>query len=249
MDQLLFKQTCDKIIGNAVNAGGIGTLGEKTLHAVLKNYYAPDETCHEVKISGFVADIAAEDYIIEIQTRQFDKLRKKLPRFLEQSDVTIVYPVARTKWLLWIDEETGAVTKRRKSPKIGQPYDILYELHKIKNLLCHPRLTLCIALIDLEEYRTLNGWSTDKKRGSTRYDRIPVALAGEVTIGCPADYGQLIPAALPGEFTSQEYKKAAGLSLSAAQIALNVLFSVGAVVRTGKRGNAYVYQRSNSALL
>ena len=33
-----------------------GTL-EKTVHAVLKNYYAPDEDMHEIPIENFVADI------------------------------------------------------------------------------------------------------------------------------------------------------------------------------------------------
>ena len=33
---------------------GIGTLSEKTLHAVLKMYYEPDEDNHEVAIDGYL---------------------------------------------------------------------------------------------------------------------------------------------------------------------------------------------------
>ena len=36
---------------------GIGTLSEKTVHAVMKNYYAPDTDMHEILIENFVADI------------------------------------------------------------------------------------------------------------------------------------------------------------------------------------------------
>ena len=34
---------------------GIGTLSEKTVHAVMKNYYAPDTDMHEIPIENFVA--------------------------------------------------------------------------------------------------------------------------------------------------------------------------------------------------
>jgi hypothetical protein len=36
---------------------GIGTLAEKTVHAVLKHYLVPKEQCHEIKCNGYVADI------------------------------------------------------------------------------------------------------------------------------------------------------------------------------------------------
>jgi hypothetical protein len=247
MDKALFRQACDTVINKErLSSGGIGTLGEKTLHSVLKNFFMPDETCHEIKIGRYVADIAADNGIIEVQTRQFSALRQKLAFFLEQSDVTVVYPVARTKWLLWIDETTGEVTKKRRSPKVGQPYEIFYELYQIRSLLAHPRLRLCIVLLELEEYRTLNGWSKDKKKGSTRYDRIPVGIAGELHIDSVADYITLIPESLENTFTVKDFKAASGLSLYASGLALNVLHTVGAVVRTGKKGNAFVYERKNT---
>jgi hypothetical protein len=247
MDKALFRQACDTVINKErLSSGGIGTLGEKTLHSVLKNYIMPDETRHEIKIGRYVADIVSDNGIIEIQTRQFSALRQKLACFLEQSDVTVVYPVAQTKWLLWIDEATGEVTKKRRSPKIGQPYEIFYELYQIRNLLSHPRLRLCIVLLELEEYRTLNGWSKDKKKGSTRYDRIPVGIAGELYINSVDDYITLIPEALENTFTVKDFKAASGLSLYASGLALNVLHTVGGVIRVGKKGNAFVYERKNT---
>ncbi|MFA9379881.1 MAG: hypothetical protein ACERKO_02360 [Acetanaerobacterium sp.] len=246
VDKQLFQDACARVIGTArTGGGGIGTLGEKTLHAVLKHYLSPDCTTHEIAVGGFVCDIVTPDGITEIQTRGFDKLRRKLSCLLDTSTVTVVYPVACTKWLFWIDEETGEVTKRRKSPKAGTPYEVFFELYRIKELLCHPNLRLCILLLDVEEYRRLNGWSRDKKRGSTRCERIPVALVQEVRIDTPEQYARLLPEKLDTVFTSKEYAKASRLSMRGAQRALNVLFSVGAVTRTGKRGNLLLYERAH----
>ena len=169
MDNLLFRYAVDSVTlargDGGDSSAGIGTLGEKTLHSVLKRYFEPDTSCHEVKIYGFVADIVSDGRIIEIQTRQFEKLRRKLECFLARSDVTVVYPVARTKRLVWIDEATGECTKKRKSPKTGRPYEVFPELYKIKSLLTNQRLCICIALVDLTEYRYLNGWGRGGKKG------------------------------------------------------------------------------------
>ena len=60
----------------------IGTFYEKSLHAVLKNYYEPDEDKQEIPIENYVADIYADGQIIEIQTRNFNVTRDKLKAFL-----------------------------------------------------------------------------------------------------------------------------------------------------------------------
>ncbi len=225
---------------------GIGTLGEKTLHAVLKQYFEPDTAKHEVKLGGYVADIINETGIIEVQTRQFDKLKGKLEFFLAQQDVTVVYPIAVTKWLIWVDPLTGEVTTRRRSPKRGTPCEVFYELYKIKSLLTHPRLRLCLVLLNLEEYRYLNGWSHNKKRGSSRCDRIPIEPVGEVILNSPADYALLLPEQLPAAFTTKDFAKVARLSPKASQAAVNVLCSVGTIARIGKKGRGYLYERAQA---
>ncbi len=245
MDRLAFDEALQRFRGEQVGArGGIGTLGEKTVHAVLKHYFCPDPWSQEIKLSRYVADIVGESGIIEIQTRGFDKLRRKLAAFLECAAVTVVYPLPRTKWLVWIEEDTGSVSNKRRSPKTGRPYDALWELYRIKEFLTHPSLRLCIVMLDMEEYRLLNGYSADKKKGSTRYERVPVALADEIWLRSPEDYIQLIPPELPLRFTSKDYRRAARMSLSTAQTALNVLHAVGAVLRVEKQGNTYVYERA-----
>lgn len=244
MDKARFLAACELVLNKRREAAGIGTLGEKALHAVLKHYLCPDEQTHEVPVGRFVADILCEDGIIEIQTRGFEKLREKLAYFLTLGPVTVVYPLPHTKWLSWIDEETGEVSKKRKSPKTGTAYEAFFELYRIKPLLCHPNLRLRIMLIDVEDYRRLNGWSVDKKRGSSRSERIPVALADEVVINTPADYAQLIPDMQEEYFTSKDYAAAAKLPLYKAQTALNVLCSVGVIEKAGKRGRLQLYSQA-----
>ncbi|MDF2988883.1 MAG: hypothetical protein K0R50_4393, partial [Eubacterium sp.] len=119
MDIGNFEQAYEKVMHSQHRREGIGTLGEKTLHAVLKHCFEPDESYHEIKVGSFFADILNQHGITEIQTRQWNKLRGKLKAFLPDNIVTLVYPVAYTKWLLWINEDTGEISKRRLSPKKG----------------------------------------------------------------------------------------------------------------------------------
>lgn len=243
MDAKRFEKACEKVFAEEYQREGIGTLGEKTLHAVLKHYFEPHEECHEQKVGPHFADILNEKGITEIQTRQFNKLRGKLKAFLPHNVVTLVYPVACTKWLFWIDEKTRETTKRRLSPKKGSAYDAFYELYRIKSFLKHENLRLCIVYLDIDEYRLLNGWSSDGKKGSWREDRIPRAIRNEVYINCRADYIRLIPDELPLRFTSKDFAKASKLNIRYAQTALNVLTWVEAVERVDKTGNMFIYER------
>lgn len=244
MDSIRFDEACNKIINAEREKNGIGTLGEKTLHAVLKNYFEPHVENQEIKVGGYVADIVGENGVIEIQTANFNKLLKKLERFLEFCSVTVVYPIAKTKYLSWMDIENGEITSRRKSPRKGSIYDIIPELYKIKYTLDNPRLRICICLLELEEIRYLNGWSRDKKRGSSRCDRIPVALDDEVYINSPYDYRIFLPSELPEEFTSKDLAEKAGISRSYAQTALNIFTYLEIVERTGKINNTIIYRKS-----
>lgn len=242
MDSNRFEQARNKVIGIDRARNGIGTLSEKTVHAILKNYYAPDEDMQEIPILNYVADIYTGTEIMEIQTRGFNTMRNKLSAFLPQYPVTIVHPVPNQKWIIWIDEESGELSKKRKSPVTANIYSVFSELYKLKMFLKDPNLHFRFVLMDIEEYRLLNGWSNDKKRGSSRYDRIPKELVKELTIDCPQDYLQFLPYELPEPFTASEFAKYVKITHSLSQTALNVLYHVGAVERTGKRGNSFLYQ-------
>lgn len=240
-DYEAFVNAKDKIIGKAHNNKGIGILSEKTLHAVLKLYYEPDEDKHEVAMSGYYADIYNDKGIIEIQTRQLNKLRDKLSVFLQDYHVTVVYPLPFNKWLSWVNPDNGEVQGRRKSPRHFTEYDAFYELYKIKSYLKNPNLSINLVLMDMEEYKLLNGWSYDKKRGSTRYDRVPVGIRRIVKFDRIEDYMQLVPADLKEDFTVKDFAMAAGVSVEASRYTLNILNYLEIVKRTGRVKNGYVY--------
>lgn len=221
----------------------IGTYMERTLHAELKRLLEPDETRHEVRYKGYIADILNEDGIIEVQARSFERLRGKLSCFLADVWVTLVFPAVRQKWLVWVDPETGETTKKRRSPKAGTVCSALPELYKIKPLLCHDNLRVLIIPVDVVDYRSLTGWSADKKRGSTRMERIPVSFGDAVTLDHAGDYRKLIPAALAEPFTAAAFGSQAKLNSRNTWYALSLLTDMGVLVRCGKRANAYLYER------
>jgi hypothetical protein len=243
MDRLKFLEAC-AAADNGPGMNGIGTLAQKTLHAVLKLYFEPDISRHEVKIAGSIADIVSGSDIIEIQTGNFDKLRPKLDKFLPEHRVTIVYPAPHTRWLCWVNPETGEVTKKTKSPKTGGISAVFCELYRILPYLLARNLRLCIVLVDLVEYRNLDGWSRDKKKGGSKNERIPVDLYDEIYIDSPMDYMKLVPEALGDSFTAKEFAKAAGLSPRDINCAIQTLLYIGVIRRAGYQGNSYLYERS-----
>lgn len=241
-----FLVACQKSLGELPEQKGVGTLGERTLHAVLKDYFEPNRENQEIRVGPYVADIYGAQGIIEIQTRDFNKLRKKLQFFLQVAPVTVVYPVAARKWLIWLEED-GTAAPRRKSPKNAGPWEVLRELYRIKPFLKSAALRFCVVGLELEEYRLKNGWGNGGKRGSTRFDRIPVSLVEEVWLEYPEDYQRLIPEGLSEPFTAKEFSRAGSLSSSVGTVAMNVLFEMGAVRRVGKRGNSYLYEREEKS--
>lgn len=242
IDEIRFEEVKNRVLETERKRGGIGTLSEKTVHAVLKNYYQPDVSCQEVPVERMVADIFTGKEILEIQTRNFFSLKKKLSIFLSLYPVTIIYPLPRQKWVIWIDPETGELGEKRKSPKKGNLYDAFKELVRIREFLEHENLSVKVVFLDMEEYRLLNGWSRDRKRGSHRYDRIPLKLVEEVDLTCREDYLQLIPYELEEPFDTKAFAKAAKIKQDRAGQVLSVLYQLGQVERMGKKGNAYLYR-------
>lgn len=238
-----FEQVLNNYQNNENSLKGIGTLQEKILHVILKRAYQEDDHNHEIKLNGYVVDIFTENNVIEIQTRQFNKLRNKLIALLPEYPVTIVYPIPYIKYLSWIDPLTGESTKQRKSPKQGTLYDSVNELYKIKMFLTHPGLSIHIVFIDLLEYRLLNGWSDDKKKGSWRNDRIPLQYRHTIELHNQLDYQQFLPIDLNETFTSKEFMKISKTSKRITQVTLNILQSVNVIEVIGKQGRLNLYQK------
>ncbi len=248
MNKILFDETCEQVLNSAILKDGvigdssqIGTLQEKTVHAVVKKYIEPDSSKHEIKIEQFFADIVNEKGIIEVQTGNFNVLRRKLKVMLELQPVTVVYPVTHIKMLHWINHETGEISKPRKSNLKGSPNSIFRELYKVKSFLNHPNLKFHIILMDVDEFRLLDGWSKDKKSGATKCDRIPTKLVDEIKLESVEDYKLFLPDNLAETFTVKDYQFASKIRHKDAQVSIHILNYLGTIKRIGKKGRAYLY--------
>lgn len=252
MDDALLQWALQRVRGDALAAmtaggpagRGIGTLGERTLHAALKYCFEPDERFHEAPLDGFVADIARRDGIIEIQTGGFYPLQKKLAAFLEHGPVTVVHPLAVQKRLLWLDPATGTLSAAHKSPRPAQPADVLAELYWLRAYLRQPGFRLCLVQLAVDEYRLQNGRGPAGKRGGVRFERLPTAFLGQQTLTQPAEYACLLPKKLPAVFTAAEFSAATRLRGRRSYYALQTLRELGLVGRCEeKRGRALLYRR------
>ena len=222
--------------------GGIGTLGEKTMHAILKYYLDENPLDHEQKVRGFFADVLRNGEIFEIQTRNLNALRKKLDRLLPDYRVTVVHPIARERRITWIDPETGELSPKRKSPKRGRLTDAIPELYRLRPYLTSPSLSVRLLLLDCDEYKRR---SPEKRawRKSERVERIPYELVSDITLARPDDYRIFLPDCLPPRFGSAQLAEALRIPRPQAGVALLLLTDLGLVERVGREGRAIVYEK------
>ncbi len=242
-----FAEVCDRTESELAASGGIGTLAEKTIHAVLKHFYAGAPEYEERRVllsSGFVADVARPEGVYEIQTRHFYMLKKKLAAFLAVTPVTIVYPVVHRKTLRWVDPTDGTIRAPRKTGKVDFGYRVLEELYGLGDLFPHEGLSVKLALLEVEEFKLLDGYGPDRKIRASRSDGFPQDLVAEVDLRCPADYAYFLPATLPEVFTSADYASACKIPRARAQACVRVLTSLGVITRVPSGGRGYSYRRA-----
>ncbi len=241
-----FAAARDKIITlTSREREGIGMQKEKTVHAILKNTFDPESSHQEIPLGKYIADVFDGERVTEIQSANFGALRGKLSAFLKDYKVTVVYPLPYQKKVIWIDPETGELSTPHKGPK-GSVFQAFKELYRIRPLLTHPNLTVDVMMLEVEEYRVRDGWSADGKRGSHRYDRIPLAIYDEYILQNAKDYAALLPETLPEVFTSADLKRCAGSSrknISWSAVLL-MMTEQGAVERLPeKKGRSYCYRK------
>ena len=244
MDRERFAEICERYRDRIRERAGIGTLGEKTLHAVLKDYFQEDERFQEFTVDGYVADVVRGGEVVEIQTRDLYRLAPKISTFLVENRVTVVHPIALTKTVFWMDPETGECISQRKSNKKGKVIDILPELYGLRQFLVNEKFRICVLLLNVNEYRVLDGYGKDKKKRATKLDRYPTALIDEIYLENAEDYRRFLPDELPEEFASSDFRIAAKCDTFTAQRSLNILSQLGILECIGRRGRQKAYRIS-----
>ena len=236
-----FTEAIVRALSENTESLGIGTLGEKLLHRILKYYIDPDENNHEIEYLGSVADVINGEGIFEIQTRSLERLVPKLEKFLEKSPVTVVYPLFSEKNVIWFDKQTGELTPPRRSPKRATPADALIEIYKLLEFLERPGFSIELIFLKGDEYKLLDGWDKSKKRGATKLDRIPSSIDTTVTVRTREDCVCLLSDSLPHPFTAKQFYKLIGHRGRTAYYALRALVNIGIIHEFGKLKNAKLF--------
>jgi hypothetical protein len=218
----------------------VGTLRERPLHAALKAWYAGEGDGIEVPVDGFVVDIVREDLLIEIQTRSFSSIKRKLTTLLETHRVRLVHPIAFEKWIVKPSVD-GAAPSRRKSPRRGSLQDLFAELVSFPSLVAHPRLSIDVVMIQADELWRYDGSRGWRRRGWVVEERRLVDVLEVISIDSPDDLVHLLPAELPNEFTTADLAAAMGSTRRLAQQTAYCLRHAGVTEVADKRGNALVY--------
>lgn len=222
----------------------IGTYKEKKLHVIMKRYFEEDPAYHEIPTNGFIADVRRGDEITEIETSGFTGLKPKLGAYLPDFRVTLVHPLAGRKFVSWIDPDTREISPRKRSPKKEGVYDLLFEMIYILPFVAEPNLTVLGPVLEVDEYRLLDGWSRDRKRGSHRYERVPTDLCGMIELSSDEDYRQAVPDSLGARFSVKDFRQTARIAEGPARAVVKVLLARGVLREAGKEGRTTVYERA-----
>jgi hypothetical protein len=220
----------------------IGTLNEKPLHESLKRWCTQPGDRIEIPVDGFVVDIVRGDLLIEVQTRNFSAIRRKLERLLTHHRVRLVYPIPCEKWIARVDH-CGVQVGRRRSPKRGAYEDVFEELVSIPELPRSPNFSLELLLIREEEVRRHDSSRCWRRRGWVTHERRLLDVVGQRTIENPADLSAFIPVPLAEPFAASDLAKSLNLPLRLARMMIYCLRKAGCIALAGKRGRAALYAR------
>ena len=223
----------------------IGSLNEKPLHAALKAWCAGPSDQFEVSIAGFVIDIVQDGCLVEIQTRNFSAIKRKLIRLTADHRVRLVYPIAAEKWI--IKPGKHGTESRRKSPKRGRLDQVFEELVSIPRLLDHPNFSLLLLLIREEEVRYHDARRAWRRKGWVTQERRLIDVLDQRLVESPADMAAFLPENLCEPFTTSELAVGLGRPRWFAQKMAYCLREAGVIAQVGTRARAVLYSRISIA--
>jgi hypothetical protein len=216
---------------------------EYSLHSEIKDWYKISGDELEVKVEDFVVDILRGKILIEIQTRNFSAVKKKLIKLLLNNQVRLVYPISKLKWIVH-ESRTGQFLRRQKSPKKGKLLDLFYELVYTPSLIKDRKFSLEVLLIEEEEVRCNDGKGSWRRRGVSVKDRKLMNVFDRIVFEDSRDFLEFLPKELDECFTNRVLALKLGISINLSQKITYCLRKMGAVSIAGKKGNELLFQIS-----
>ena len=225
---------------------------ETLIHQQLKLAYASSAETTEVSFENFRIDaINLAGELIEIQHAGLGAIRAKIRKLLDHKlkpKVRIVKPIVARKWIITRDRDTGEIVRRRLSPKRGVPADIFMELVHFTDLFPHPRLTLELALVDMEEDRMPKLKHRFRRKNYESLEQTLVELRETVQLRKSSDLWKILPKVrLPKTFDTAELGRQIERPRWFAQKVAYCLRNSQAIEIVGKQGNSQLYRRIGRA--
>lgn len=149
----------------------IGTLNETTFHTDLKWLFSESNDQLEKKVGNYIVDIVRDDLLIEIQTKNFSKIRNKIENLIQKHKVKLVHPIIQDKWIVNLDTQLNKVIHRRKSPLHCSYINVFEELIRIPRMISHPNFSIEIVLVQIEEIREKSDRANWRRKGWMIYDK------------------------------------------------------------------------------
>jgi hypothetical protein len=219
---------------------------ESTLHRQLKELYGATAAQREVAVDGFRIDAVVAGRLIEVQSASLAAIRRKVRALVQQHDVVVVKPLAARKLLITRRRKGGPVQSTRQSPRHETVYDVFSELVHFVEVFPHPRLTLHVLLTEQEEYRLPRKRRWGRTPKFRVEDRRLTAVVGRHELRSTADLLQLLPAALPGRFTTADIARELSIPRWLAQKMAYCLRRTQSLTAVGKSGRSWLYERSDA---
>ncbi len=223
---------------------------ETSIHRQLKLAYAASAESTEVIFDAFRIDaINQAGEFIEIQHAGLGAIKAKIRSLLEHEQkpkIRIVKPIVARKWIVTRDAETNEVIRRRLSPKRGVVSDVFMELVHFTKVFPHPRLTLEVVLVDLEEDRIPKAKHRFRRKNYESLEQTLLSLHESVQLKKSSDLWKLLPKVrLPKSFDTAELSRQIERPRWFAQKVAYCLRHSQAIELIGKQGNSQLYRRAS----
>ncbi|MFW5799369.1 MAG: hypothetical protein ACOCV8_01035 [Spirochaetota bacterium] len=216
---------------------------ESSLHYAIKEWYSKPGDKFECRINNYIIDIVRDNLLIEIQTKNFSAIKKKLKTLLKgDNEVRLMYPIAELKWIVKMDKDNQKLIYKRKSPKKGTALDLFTELIRIPELIKRDNFSIEILFIEVEEIRCDDGKGSWRRKGVSIKDRKLIEVKESILIKDKKDFLQFIPYNKRHIFSNKRLAKDLNIPVYKARKLTYCLKKMGVIKQNGKRVNEHLFK-------
>lgn len=230
-------------IASKNNKNHIGTLNEKPLHKALKEWYGEPTDHFEVEVDGYIVDIKRGELLIEIQSKNVYKLKRKISELTQHYQLRLLLPIPKEKWIVRLDESGTNQISRRKSPKRCSFLDLFSELVSIPELIKNENFSMEVVLIQEEEIRQHEDGRAWRRRGWVTQERRLLDVLDHRTFITREDLAALLPNNVPDPFTTADLVENLSITRRLAGQMTYCLRRAEVTDLVGRRGRFKLYER------